>query len=109
MTSSSWFNWIFHQSLVFFSAALPDVHFRGYCKFVQAMRICRQKRIAREDLDRLETLIDEFLDYLEEHIYKADIRRIQVWRPVFHQLRHVPDTIRFLGPMSGYSQWTVER
>ncbi|RPA70713.1 hypothetical protein BJ508DRAFT_219076, partial [Ascobolus immersus RN42] len=109
MTSASWFNWILHESLVFFADLLPPVHYEGYSKFVRAIQICCQNRITLADIDLLETLIVEFLDYIEEHVYQYDIKRIQVWRPVLHQFLHVPGIIRLLGPMKNYSQWTCER
>lgn len=109
MTSASWMSWILNQSLVYFYTRLPPNHFEGYSKFVEIIRLSSQRRMYHHEVNRLETLIDEFLEYIEEEIYKYDIKRLKVWRPVLHQLRHVPDSIRRFGPMYLYSQWTIER
>ncbi|RPA71408.1 hypothetical protein BJ508DRAFT_218056, partial [Ascobolus immersus RN42] len=109
MTSASWFSWILNQSLVFFHKYLPDVHYQGYSKFVQAIRLCSQKRLYPREVQEIERLIGEFIEYVETEIYKFDIKRVHVWRPVLHQLLHVVRAIRMFGPMYLYAQWTIER
>ncbi|RPA76543.1 hypothetical protein BJ508DRAFT_213576, partial [Ascobolus immersus RN42] len=109
MKSASWFSWILHQSLVYFYTYLPHEHFVGYSKFVQAMRLCCRRRLYPHEVRSLDRLINEFVDYVERDIYKLDMKRLHVWKPVLHQLLHVVKFIRLFGPMSLYAQWTIER
>ncbi|RPA70793.1 hypothetical protein BJ508DRAFT_194227, partial [Ascobolus immersus RN42] len=73
------------------------------------VRLCCRRRLYPHQVDRIEVLIEEFIDYFEEKLYKYDTKRIYLWRPVVHQLLHIVYFIRLFGPMYLYSQWTIER
>lgn len=109
MSSASWFSWTLNQSLVYFYDRLPPRHFAGYSNFVQIVRLSGQRRLYHHEIDQIDTLVRKFITYFENEIYKFDIKRIHVWRPVVHQLMHITEAIRNFGPMSSYSQWTIER
>ncbi|RPA70695.1 hypothetical protein BJ508DRAFT_219102, partial [Ascobolus immersus RN42] len=110
MKAVSWFSWVLQQSPVFLYGLLPDNHYRGYLCFVKAARLCAYGwDITDDDVDEIDRLITEFLEYYETHIYKLRWKRLSACRPVIHQLKHVAQTIRILGPMSGYTQFPIER
>lgn len=46
---------------------------------------------------------------MEEYFYRYDWERLGACRPVFHQLRHVAEAIRWAGPMYVYWQYPMER
>lgn len=110
MKAESWFCWIVQQSPIFLSRHLPPDHFEGYMKFVRAAEMCAYGRIhIMEDVAEIERLLQEFRTYYEEKIYQRKWRRLSACKAVIHQLGHIALTIRRLGPMSGYTQFPIER
>lgn len=117
MKADDWFSWLLQQSPVYLSKFLPDEHYSGYMKFVHiAELLCygvETKTFGRSlglgDMETLDALVTEFLDYYENEIYRRAWKRVSACRVLVHQLSHVVETIRRLGPMGNYTQFPIER
>lgn len=110
MKADAWFSWLLQQSPIYFSKYLPAEHFNGYMSFVRAAELMAYGRaLSEEDIDEIDGLIRTFLTYYEEKLYRRRWKRISVCLPVIHQLSHVAETIRRLGPMGNYTQFPIER
>lgn len=62
-----------------------------------------------EIIARVEAGLIQFNQYYEKRYYAQKWEKLSACLPVFHQLLHVADGMRWIGPMHVYSQWTMER
>ncbi len=87
---------------------LPSDYWRNYCKYVSGVRILQQRNISPTELQRGHKLLCEFTQEFELLYYQRRADRIHFIRQSIHLLTHLAsETIR-IGPLSCYSQWTIE-
>ncbi|RPA72155.1 hypothetical protein BJ508DRAFT_335347, partial [Ascobolus immersus RN42] len=104
-----WYTWVLHQSPIFLQDLLPDVHFRGYILFVRAFQATLKKSYSNDEMDELENLWLQFSEYYETQLYKLRYKRLHYCLPIFHQILHIAEYTRRLGPMYAQSQFPMER
>ena len=91
-----------------FRHILPQEYWLNYCKYVSGVRILQKWVISPDDLKQGHKLLCEFTREFEELYYQRRADRIHFIRQRIHLLTHIAsETIR-LGPLSCYSQWTIE-
>jgi len=91
-----------------FRHILAQEYWVNYCKYVSGVRILQKWVISPDDLKRGHKLLCEFTREFENLYYQRRPDRIHFIRQSIHLLTHIAsETIR-LGPLSCYSQWTIE-
>jgi hypothetical protein len=106
--------WEFQVYLIGLSPALfryilpKDYYWLNYCKYVSGIRILQQWVISPDDLRRGHRLICEFAQEFEQLYYQCRADRIHFVRQSIHILTHLASETIHVGPLSCYSQWTIE-
>lgn len=91
-----------------FRHILAKEYWTNFCKYVSGVRLLQQWRLSPADLQREHTLLCEFTQEFERLYYQRRAERIHFVRQSIHLLTHIAsETIR-IGPLSCYSQWTIE-
>lgn len=110
MKADAWFSWILQQSPVFLKTLLPEVHYEGYMNFVRAAEMVTHGRAVTEaQIQEVDRLVKAFMTYYETKLYRSRWDRISACRVLIHQLCHVAESMRRLGPMANYWQFPIER
>jgi hypothetical protein len=87
---------------------LAKEYWTNYCKYVSGVRLLQRWTITPADLQRGHKLLCEFTQEFERLYYQRRAERIHFIRQSIHLLTHIAsETIR-IGPLSCYSQWTIE-
>lgn len=81
---------------------LPDVYFNHYVLFVHAIYLLLKDEIKQSDLCEAENLLNQFCALLPV-IYEERFTTMNV-----HQLLHLPDNVRELGPLYTHSCFPFE-
>lgn len=76
---------------------------------MEAIQISCDYLLTLEDLLEMDQRILRFSKYYERRYYRMEWARLRSCLPVFHQILHVPQALRWAGPMYVYSQWAMER
>ena len=76
---------------------------------IGAIRMCIQDSITPQDVEDVRHSLAAFGQYYEERYYARRSDRLGACLPVIHQLAHVADYLKIIGPMWAYSQWCMER
>jgi hypothetical protein len=91
-----------------FRHILAKEYWVNYCKYVSGIRILQKWRISSHELQRGHQLLCNFAHEFERLYYQRRAERIHFARQSIHLLTHIAsETIR-LGPLSCFSQWTIE-
>jgi hypothetical protein len=91
-----------------FRHILSKDYWANYCKYVSGIRILQKWSISPGDLQLGHRLLCEFTYEFERLYYQRRADRIHFMRQSIHLLTHIAsETIR-IGPLSCYSQWTIE-
>ena len=91
-----------------FRHILAKEHWTNYCKYISGARILQQHTISPGDLQCGHRLLCEFTEEFKWLYYQRCTERIHFIRQSIHLLTHLaPETIH-IGPLSCYSQWTIE-
>lgn len=85
-----------HQGIV------PDNYFHHFAIFVHAIYICLQEPISSEDLTKAELMLFRFCEDFSS-LYDESFVTLNV-----HQLRHLTDDVRDLGPMYTHGCFSFE-
>jgi len=88
---------------------VPAFHYHNLVCLSEALAIAFQPSISIAEVDKVQTLLDRFMDYYEGCYYKCDWSRLGAMRSVFHHLAHVADHIRQSGPLRIFWQYPMER
>lgn len=106
--AATWEVWAFRQSPVYMRKALNKEHYNQYRKFLIAIEMAGRNEISKEGVDRLEKLMEDWLEYYERTMYRYDFDRLGACLPSIHQNGHLGHTIRMMGPLSAVWQFPDE-
>ncbi|KAH0611860.1 uncharacterized protein H6S33_011125 [Morchella sextelata] len=109
MTAAEWKLFAFIIGPVYMKGVLPEEDYVEFVNLIEAVQLTCDHSILDDDLTQLEVSIQRFSDYYERRYYRMKWTRLKACLPVFHQIIHVPQAIRWAGPMYSYSQWAMER
>ena len=91
-----------------FQHILPEQYWINYCKYVSGVRILQQWVVSPGNLQRGHRLLCEFVQEFEQLYYQHRADQIHFVRQSIHLLTHLASEIIRIGPLSCYSQWTIE-
>jgi hypothetical protein len=100
--ASEWRNWLLYYSLPILRSICLDEYFQHYMLLVQATYIMLQDSISPSDLDTCEKMIVQFV-VMFPALYAERYATLNV-----HQLLHLPQCVRDLGPLWCYSCFPFE-
>lgn len=93
---------------VLFQHILPNEYWVNYCKYVLGIRILQQWAISLDNILCGHRLLCKFTQEFEQLYCQCHADCIHFVRKSIHLLTHIAsETIR-IGPLSCYSQWTIE-
>ncbi|RPA80260.1 hypothetical protein BJ508DRAFT_197597, partial [Ascobolus immersus RN42] len=107
--AEEWKHWALRYSVIYLKGVLPEPFYRPYVKLVEAIRMCSEYEIDREDVATIRESIVAFAKHYEKDYYQYDFKKIACCRNVFHQILHVADCLLDCGPGFVYAQWLMER
>lgn len=107
--ASEWMNWVSILSPIYLKDRLPDKYYDPWMGYVEAANLMRKWVLTREEIDRVELLIAEFVEHYEADYYCYDPRRLSACRATIHYQLHIAQCIRDLGPPGIYWQFPMER
>lgn len=109
MTAAEWQLFTFTLAPVYLKDVLPDEDYQEFISLVEAIQLACDYLITRNELVEIDQRIQRFSRYYEQRYYRMEWARLKVCLPVFHQILHVPQALRWTGPMYVCSQWAMER
>lgn len=109
MTASEWQLFTLLIGPVYLKGLLPDEDYEEFISLVEAIHLSCDYTLTEEDFQEMEERILRFSQYYEERYYRLEWDRLKACLPVFHQVLHVHQALRWAGPMYVYSQWAMER
>jgi hypothetical protein len=109
--AEEWANFLLYYSPVLLHGKdrLRQELFRHFCKLVTAIELAIDYEITFDDVDRIRTLLIEFVSEYEELYYQYDEQRISTCLPTFHLLLHLSESILNCGPAWVFWQFPCER
>ncbi|RPA71707.1 hypothetical protein BJ508DRAFT_335767 [Ascobolus immersus RN42] len=110
MKAANWFSWAIQQCLVYLRTGLnTQEEYDVMKKVVFAVELASRRTLTFEEVDVMERLFEDFLEYFELEIYRCEFDRIGYAKPTYHQVaKHAGQGIRMCGPMPGYWQFKME-
>lgn len=109
MTAAEWQLFTFLLGPVYLKDLLPDEDYKEFLSLVEGIAIACDYVVTEADLVELEQRMEQFSKYYERRYYRLEWLRLKSCLPVFHQILHVSQALRWAGPMYVYSQWGMER
>lgn len=88
---------------------LPKEDYQELINLVDALNLCCDYEITTTEILAVESRPKRFAEYYERRYYGRCWERLSACLPVFHQVLHVANGIRWAGPMYVYWQWPMER
>lgn len=95
-------SWLFYYSLPVLSGLLLDMYFQHYLLLVEAVYLLNVDSISHETIDHCEQVLQHFC-MMHETLYSKSEMTSNI-----HQLLHLCDVVRNLGPLWVYSCFTFE-
>ncbi|KAH0603579.1 uncharacterized protein H6S33_007901 [Morchella sextelata] len=109
MTAAEWQLFAFLIGPVYLKGLLPEEDYIEFISLIETIQITCDHSISTEDLEESQRNIQRFSEYYERRYYRMQWTRLKTCLPVFHQIIHVPQALKWAGPMFSYSQWAMER
>ncbi|RPA74734.1 hypothetical protein BJ508DRAFT_332804 [Ascobolus immersus RN42] len=111
MKAANWYSWAIQQVLIYLHAELRTAdEYEFLKKVVFAVELASRRSLSWEEVDQLEILLRDVVDYVELNVYRCMDERLSICKPTFHQCRqHVVHGIRMCGPMPVYWQMNMEQ
>lgn len=94
---------------MYLKGRLPAVDYEEFINLVDAIQLCCDHEITQAEILVVETRLKRFVEYYEQRYYQMRWERLPTCLPVFHQILHVAQGIRWAGPRYVYRQWPMER
>lgn len=109
MTAAEWQLFTFLLGPVYLKDLLPKEDYDQFISLVEGIQLSCDYVLSENDLVIMDRRMREFSQYYERRYYRGEWGRLKACLPVFHQILHVPQALRWAGPMYAYSQWAMER
>lgn len=109
LKAAEWKNITLLMAPIYMKGRLPDVDYIEFLNLIDAVRLSVDNMIAEGEIPVIEQRLRRFVHYYENRYYGRSWERLSSCLPVIHQVLHVAQAIRWLGPMYVYSQWPMER
>lgn len=109
LKAAEWKIFSFLLAPIYLKRRLPDEDYDEFINLVDAIYLCCDYEISVGDIDVVEARLKRFVQYYERRYYGRRWERLPACLPVFHQILHVAQGIRWAGPMYVYWQWPMER
>ena len=107
--ANEWKNWALLFSPILLADRLDQECYEQWLQFIKALEIVEDSYVTLDSVDEAEERFAKFLLHYEKTYYRYKFSRLQCCKSQFHLVAHVAEGIRWLGPMTNYSQWTMER
>lgn len=111
MKAANWYSWAIQQALVYLrspTALRTREEYEALKNVTIAVELASKRTLTWEEVDVLDQLIREFLEYFELRIYRYMWIRIKCCKPTYHGCSHIGQGIRMCGPMPAYWQFKME-
>ncbi|KAH8152606.1 uncharacterized protein LAJ45_03447 [Morchella importuna] len=109
LKAAEWRTFAFLLAPIYLKGNLPDEDYEHYLNLIDAIQLACDNEITVIEVLAVGRRIKRFIRYYENRYYKKQWERLSACLPVFHQVLHVADGIRWAGPMFVYWQWPMER
>ncbi|KAJ3506832.1 hypothetical protein NLJ89_g6648 [Agrocybe chaxingu] len=105
MTAEGWSFWFMYMAPILLCGRFRrEKYYQHMMDLVNIMKICMQFSITHDEIDDLEDRIVKWVEEYEKIYYQYDIDRLSTCTLTIHGLLHIPDNIRFCGPV--WTAWT---
>jgi predicted RNA binding protein YcfA (HicA-like mRNA interferase family) len=94
---------------IYLEPHLPEVHYDAFCNLMRVIGLSTENVLTDDEIKSVEVHMRAFSEYYENTFYGRKWNNLPACLPVFHQLIHVADALRWIGPMHTYAQWAMER
>jgi hypothetical protein len=94
---------------IFLKTLLPQEDYNGYLLLVDAILLLEKHDLAMAEIERAKNLLSQFSQYYERRFYQQQWERLRACLPTFHQLLHMHEFLKAIGPAYIYWQWPMER
>ena len=91
-----------------FRHILPQEYWVNYCKYVLGVQILQKWVVSLDELQRGHRLLCKFTREFEDLYYQRRADCIHFVQQSIHLLTHIASETICIGPLSCYSQWTIE-
>ena len=95
-------NWLLYYSLPLLQGYLPPLYLHHFALFVCAVHILLQEKITSDQINAAELMLNEFYDMV------PDLYGDKTCTYNMHQLNHVANYVRLLGPLWTHSAFCTE-
>lgn len=68
--ASEWMNWVSILSPIYLKDRLPDKYYDGWMGYVEAANLMRKWVLNKEEIDKMESLIIDFIQHYEAGYYR---------------------------------------
>jgi len=93
---------------IYLKDTLPEIDYQAYMDLLKAIRRALDDSITPQMISLVRLELAKFLDFYEHQYYQLKYHHLPACLPVFHQIAHVADFLKIIGPMWIYSQWVME-
>ncbi|KAI5785899.1 hypothetical protein EDC01DRAFT_598981, partial [Geopyxis carbonaria] len=94
---------------IFLKSLLPKEDYDGFCLLIDTLDLLTSFHTNENDLAKVKRKLTLFSIYYEDRFYHRSYDRVRVCLPIFHQMIHIPDALKWTGPLYVYAQWCMER
>lgn len=109
MTAAEWQLFTFLLAPVYLKDLLPNEDYEEFISLVEGVQLSCDHSLEEGDFLEMEQRMVQFSRYYERRYYRMEWARLKSCLPVFHQILHVTQGLRWAGPMYVYSQWAMGR
>lgn len=94
---------------IYLRGELPDEDYEWFCKLSKLIELATQHTLSDAKINHIDTGFREFNQYYEDRFYGQKWNCLPACLPVYHQVLHVANGLRWIEPMHLYAQWAMER
>lgn len=109
LKAAEWKIFTFLLAPIYLKRRLPDKDYDEFLNLVDALHLSCDYEITENEIMVVEERLRRFVTYYEARYYAKRWEKLPACLPVFHQVLHVAQGIRWAGPMYVYWQWPMER
>ena len=94
---------------IFLKGLLPQQDYEGLTTLIDAIILLEQYTFTSNQAATIQSKLEKFSKYYENRFYRMEWNKLQVYLPSLHQVMHIQDSLKAIGPMYVYWQWPMER